>query len=213
MSGQNGLAGVPSTTAAVRALFTEGEVSFLYDANGLPVVLNGDGGIPVHLINGGSGGTSSVDESGFIAGSSIGTPLMGVVNPVDTPPNGDLAIAALDSSRRLQIAGSFSSTPATSNTITAAAQTVIGTTAAQILAANGSRKGFLVQNLGTTVIKIVLGAGTPTQTVYHYSLPACGNANDGSSPLWNGPVGLIWTGAVQAISSASGGLVSVSELT
>jgi hypothetical protein len=60
------------------------------------------------------------------------------------------------------------------------AQTAISTTAALILGPNPKRKGFLIQNTGTTVIKLVLGTTTPTQTVYHAALKAC-SAADGST--------------------------------
>lgn len=133
---------------------------------------------------------------------------MGVVNPSDTPSDGDLVVVAVDNQRRLKVVGSFSSTPVQSNTSTVAAQVAQGTTAAEILAANASRVRFMVQNVGTTVIKLILGAGTPTQTAFHVALPAGGADNDGSSPVY---IDTLWIGAVQAISSASGGLLVVTE--
>ncbi len=172
---------------------------------------DGSGNLYVNLAaGGGSGGTSNTDGSAFTVNTSVGTPIMGVVNPVDTPTDGTLDIAALDSSRRLKVAGSFSATPVTSNTASAAAQTTVGTTAGQVLAANSNRKRMIFQNVGTTVIKLVLGAGTPTQTAFHRALPAGGTADDGSSPVYSDDM---WTGAVQAISSAAGGLLVVTELT
>lgn len=157
-----------------------------------------------------AGGTAAIDEAAFTAAVTPGTPLMGIVNPGDTPPNGDLAIAALDSSRRLKVAGSFSSTPVTAATSTAASQLTVGTTAGQVLAANSNRLKYILQNCGTTVIKIILGAGTPTQSNYHFSLAPCGTANDGSS---QSIIDTMWIGAIQAISSAAGGLLQVTELT
>jgi len=62
---------------------------------------------------------------------------------------------------------------------TAPAQTSVGTTASTILAANSSRIQVIVQNTGTTVIKLALGA-TPTQTVYHVALQACSSADNGT---------------------------------
>lgn len=160
-----------------------------------------------------SGGTSAQDKAAFTVGTSVGTPIMGVVNPSDTPPNGDLAIAAVDSSRRLQVAGSFSSTPPTSSTASAQAQTAQGTTAATILAANAAAKGRRIVNTGTTVIKLGLGAD-PTQAAYHVALSACGTANDGAGGVWDGTMsGCLYTGAVHAISSASGGTCVITELT
>lgn len=94
--------------------------------------------------------------------------------------------------------------------ITAAAQTTIGTTAAQILAANARRKGLIVQNTGTTVIKIVLGSGTPTQTVYHVALGACTAADDGKGGAY---FDSSWIGPVQGISSGAGGTFVLTEIT
>ena len=122
------------------------------------------GNVKTAVTGAGSGGTSSVDKAAFAAGVTAGTPLMGVVNPGDTPGNGLVAVAALDSSRNLKVniaAGSITVAPVTSNTSSAAAQQTIGTTAGQVLAANAARKRLMLQNCGTTVIKIVLGAGTP----------------------------------------------------
>lgn len=97
-----------------------------------------------------------------------------------------------------------------SSTASAAAQATISTVAAQAIAANSNRKKLLIQNTGLTVLKFVYGAGTPTQTAYHFALAACGGADDGSSPLY---VDDTWTGAVQVISSASGGTYVITELT
>lgn len=94
-------------------------------------------------------------------------------------------------------------------TATAPAQTSVGTTAAQILAANSSRKRLVVQNTGTTIVKIVFGAGTPTQTAYHLALAACVAADDGKGGTYLDD----WTGAVQAISSAASGTVVITEMT
>jgi hypothetical protein len=88
------------------------------------------------------------------------------------------------------------------NTVTTAAQTSIGTTAAQALAASSDGKGFWIVNTGTTVIKGVLGSGTPTQTVYHFALKACSVADDGTGGAY---VDDQWIGAVQIISDDAGG--------
>jgi hypothetical protein len=88
------------------------------------------------------------------------------------------------------------------NTVTAAAQTSIGTTAGQALAASATGKGFWIVNTGATVIKGVLGTGTPTQTVYHFALKACSVADDGTGGVY---VDDQWVGAVQIISDGAGG--------
>jgi hypothetical protein len=142
--------------------------------------------------------------------SSSAIAISGLVNPGITPADGTIALIAIDSNRNLKVAGSLTSTPITSSTSSAASQQTIGTTATQILASNSSRKKYSLQNCGTTIIKILFGAGTPTQSNYHIALPACGSANDGSSPTY---IDTMWIGAIQAISSAAGGLLQVLELT
>lgn len=179
------------------------------DPNGLPATLKVDnsGNLQASITGAGSGGTSSVDEATFTAGTTAGTPCM-------AENSGEVLVLSCDASRNLNVnlqAGGLS--VPTSNTATAPSQTTLGTTAAQALAANGSRKGFIAQNQGTTVIKVLLGSATPTAANYTVALRACGTANDGSSPPWYGPQGLTWTGAIQWISSAAGGLVEIVELT
>jgi hypothetical protein len=85
---------------------------------------------------------------------------------------------------------------------TTPAQTGITDTAAQILGLDPKRKGMIIQNTGTTVLKFVLGTATPTQTVYHIALGACTGADDGLGGTY---FESSWVGAVQAISSAAGG--------
>lgn len=174
--------------------------------NNSPLLFDGSGRLLVALTGAGSGGTSSVDGDAFTANVSAGTPMM-----AEDPTSGQLRIAQMSpGTRQLLVAANVTVTPVTSNAASAAAQTTVGTTAAQMLAGNAGRKRLALQNQGTTVIKIVLGAGTPTQSVYHFSLPAAGSTNDGSSPIY---LDTMWTGAVQAISSAAGGLLQVTELT
>lgn len=97
-----------------------------------------------------------------------------------------------------------------SSTATAAVQTAVGTTAVQILAANTSRKRVMVQNTGTTIIKISLSSTDPTQTVYHLAIAPGSIADDGKGGVY---IDEMWQGVVKAISSGAGGTVSVVELT
>lgn len=173
----------------------------------LPLVVDSSGNLKVSVTGAGSGGTSAVDQSTFIAGTTAGTPAM-------AENSGEVFILSCDAARNLNVnlAAGGLNVP-TSNTSSAPSQTTLGTVAAQALASNAARKGLIIQNQGTTVIKVLLGAGTPTQASYTVALPACGTANDGSSPAWFGPPGTTWTGAVQWISSAGGGLCEAVELT
>jgi len=92
-------------------------------------------------------------------------------------------------------------------TVSAPAQTSIGTTAAEFLAASPKRKCFTVQNTGLTVIKLAFGA-TPTQTVYHMALQVAAGADDGSGGVY---IDDSWTGVVNGISSGAGGTCVIAE--
>jgi hypothetical protein len=85
---------------------------------------------------------------------------------------------------------------------TVPAQVSIADTAATILVSNAKRKGFLIQNTGTTILKLVLGVTNPTQTVYHFALKGGTAADDGTGASYTDDS---WVGPVQAISSAAGG--------
>lgn len=100
--------------------------------------------------------------------------------------------------------------PPTSSSANSPAQTTVSTSASQIV--TSSTKGVRIKNTGTTVIKLGLGAN-PTQSAYHIPLAAGGSANDGTGGEWDGTIsGTLWTGAVYAISSASGGTCVITQL-
>lgn len=152
---------------------------------------------------GGSGGTSSTFGAAFpgtgtAAGATDGT---------------DMQPLLVDGSGNLKVAGSFSSTPPTSSSSNSPSQKTVGSSSGSILASNGSRKGCAVQNTGTVAIYLGLGQ-VPTATAYHIALPAGGSSNDGSSNRWDGTIsGVLWQGAVNAISASGGGTCVVTELT
>lgn len=89
------------------------------------------------------------------------------------------------------------------------AQTSVGAGAGQVLAANGGRKGLIIQNTGATIIYLTLGASTPTTAVYHIALKACAVHDDGTGGVYNDDA---WCGAVQAIGSAGGGTLVIAEI-
>jgi len=89
------------------------------------------------------------------------------------------------------------------------AQTGQGVAAAVILAANPKRKGLIIQNTGTTVIKLTFGATLPTTTAYHIALSACTGADDGTGGTY---VDDSWVGVVNALSSGAGGTLVITEL-
>lgn len=96
-----------------------------------------------------------------------------------------------------------------SSTSNAVAQTAVGTSSVNVLSSNTARREVIIQNTDTTVIYIGLGQ-TPTSTTYHVALKACSSANDGTGGVY---VSDLWTGQINAISSATGGHVVVTELT
>jgi hypothetical protein len=100
--------------------------------------------------------------------------------------------------------------PETSDAVNSAGPATIGTTSIQLLAANASRKRLILQNAGTTKIWVLFGSGTASSTNYHLALAAGGTSNDGSSTPY---IDQLWTGAVQAISSAAGGSIQAVEFT
>lgn len=97
-----------------------------------------------------------------------------------------------------------------SSTVTAHAQTAVGTVGVSLLAANTARKQVMVHNTGTTTIKLSLTTTDPTQTSYHLALKAGTAADDGLGGTY---ISDLWQGVVRAISSAAGGTVVVAEIT
>lgn len=158
------------------------------------------GNLKTSVTGAGSGGTSSVDEDPFTAGTSAGTPAMG-----EDTATGELVI--LSCTNRV-LNSNVTVTPVQSNTSSAPTQTTVGASASTPLAANAARKRLKIQNTGTTTIYLSFGGTNPTVTAYHIALPACGSANDGSSQLY---IDSVWTGAVRAISSAAGGTIVIEE--
>ena len=84
----------------------------------------------------------------------------------------------------------------------------INTTAIQLIPSNSTRKRVTLQNIGTTTIKVNLGTETPTQTLFHFSLPNCLSSGDGIGGFYSDD---LWKGAIKAISSSSGGACSIFE--
>lgn len=161
---------------------------------------DGAGNLKTSVTGAGSGGTSSVDQAGFSAGVSAGTPAM-----AEDTATGQLVI--LEATNR-KLNTNVTVTPTQSNTSTAPAQTAVGAAASSVLAANAARKRVKIQNTGTTIIYLSFRATNPTVTAYHVALPACGSANDGSSLPY---IDTVWTGEIRAISSAAGGTIVIEE--
>lgn len=176
----------------------------LYDAFGAPIG-SVAGALKVIIIGGaGSGGTSSVDQAPFTAGVTAGTPIM-----VYDATSGEVVIAAsTPGTRKLAVDAAVTVTPVTSSTVSAVAITTVGTGSTTLLALNNARKRFLLQNVGTTKIYILFGAGAASSSNYHLVLAAGGTTADGSGLIYPDTM---WLGAIQASSSAAGGSMSSAE--
>src|SRR5260370_28070137 len=93
---------------------------------------------------------------------------------------------------------------------------ISGTTSTTVLNATvtvlnaGNRKECLLQNVGTTDFYCLKGAGTASTTSMHFILNAASAANKaGSSYSCNQGLS-VWSGAIQCVSSATGGVLTVS---
>jgi hypothetical protein len=69
----------------------------------LPATVDADGNLNVNAAAGIALSPTAADEAAFTEGTTPGAPLMGVVNPTDTPADGDLAVAALDAARNQMV--------------------------------------------------------------------------------------------------------------
>jgi hypothetical protein len=168
----------------------------------LPATLDASGNLNVNVQAGAAGGTASKDESAFTAGSSYGTPIMGY-----DPTSGELLVVGLSAGTRNLAAVA---TPVTSTACSTNAPATVGTSSAQAIAANSSRKKLVLQNVGTTVLYVLLGAGSASATNFTFALPSGGSSKDGTCPVY---VDTMWQGAVQWISSAAGGIGVANECT
>jgi hypothetical protein len=153
---------------------------------------------------GGSGGTSSAFGAPF--------PAIGTAAGFDGA-NGDMEPGNLDAAGNLLVnvaAGSVTVAPVESDTCSTNALVTVGTSSTQAIAANPSRKRLILQNVGTTVLYVLLGTGSASATSLTFILPAGGTSKDGSSIII---FDIMWQGAVQVASSAAGGLMTAQENT
>lgn len=85
----------------------------------------------------------------------------------------------------------------------------VGTGSSQLLALNNNRKRFIVQNVGTTKIYLLLGTGTASTSLYSVVLPGGTAANDGTGGSY---IDELWQGPVEVVSSGTGGNVALTEI-
>jgi hypothetical protein len=88
------------------------------------------------------------------------------------------------------------------------AQTSVTDTASLVLITNAKRKGFTIQNTGTTLIKLSFGLTAPTTTAYHVCLKGGTAANDGTGGVYMDDA---WVGNVWALGEAAGGTCVITE--
>lgn len=96
-----------SGDVGVMALYVrqDSQTALAADGDYMPGTIASDGGIRVNVTNGGSGGTSAADDADFTAGTTSGTPIMGVYQ--STPTNvtdGDMGIVGLTQTRAVRVA-------------------------------------------------------------------------------------------------------------
>lgn len=128
--------------------------------NAIPIdvsIVDGSGN-QITSFGGGSGGTSSADESAFAVGSGFGTPAMGIFETVPTTlSNGQVGLVGLTNDRKLKISGSFSAAPTTASTstFTSVAENASNVT---VLAANANRLGAVLNNMSNSACYLKYGA-------------------------------------------------------
>lgn len=116
-------------------------------ANGVPLdvaIVDGSGN---HVTSfGGAGGTSNVDESAFVAGSGLGTPMMGLYETAPTSlTNGQVGLVGLTATRQMKVSGSLSITPTAAGTATLSS-VAESASSVNVLAANANRLGAILFN-------------------------------------------------------------------
>lgn len=67
--------------------------------------------------------------------------------------------------------------------------------AATALAANKARGAWMIQNLGTNALFVLLGTGAST-SVFHLVLKAAAGNDDGSGGVFSQEDGVVWQGIV-----------------
>lgn len=149
--------------------------------------LDGSGNLKVSVTGAGSGGTSSVDRAGFTAGSTAGTPAMGVYEATPTTvANNQVGLLRMDADRHLQVdivsgGGSNASVGPTGDPVPSEA-TLMGI----------ADPGGDLMPLAAETLDYDTGAGSAPQTVIGIALPASGGPVAGgttTNPLQVGDAG------------------------
>lgn len=109
----------------------------------------------------------------------------------------------------VNVSGSFVTMDIANASTASAPNRIVTGAAAVILAANGLRRSFTIQNTGTATVKITFGATNPTTTVYHFALAPGSVADDGKGSFY---VDDQWDGTVRAFSDTPSSVV-IMEIT
>ena len=129
------------------------------------------------------------------------TPTIGGVNATQTGGWDVRLIAGTATAATVTSVNQKSATPPAINTVS------LGTFASPTFAANTSRKSFWVQNVGTRVVYLGLGA-TPSATAYHFALASGTLAHSGNGGIYFDSE---WVGTVTAIADAATGTYTYGE--
>lgn len=109
----------------------------------------------------------------------------------------------------VNVSGSFVTMDIANASTASAPNRIVTGAAAVILAANGLRRSFTIQNTGTATVKITFGVINPTTTVYHFALAPGSVADDGKGSFY---VDDQWDGTVRAFSDTPSSIV-IMEIT
>lgn len=155
---------------------------------------------------GGAGGTSSVDESAFVAGAGQGTPMMGLYETAPTSlTNGQVGLVGLTATRQLKVSGSLSVAPTTAGTatLTAVAESA---SSVNVLAANANRLGAVLFNDSASACYIKFG-----------TTASASSKTDRLLSRQSYPVPFAYTGRIDAIWDTApgtlGAVMTITELT
>lgn len=198
------------------------QADFGADGDYVPMSIDDDGGLRVSIIAGaGSGGTAAADDADFVAGTTSGTPAMGVYE--STPTNvtdGDLGTVGITTGRRLKTSATIDAAlPAGTNNIgdvdilsipkasTATLSNVNDSaTSVTLLSATAGRLGAILANDSTASALVKFGTTASSTSYTKKLLPG---------EAWDIGLGLhIYTGRIDCIwESDASGAMRITELT
>lgn len=102
---EDAIAGSGFAGVAVLAVRQDSQTALAADGDFIPPTIDSAGGLRVSIVSGaGSGGTAAADDADFVAGTTSGTPMMGVVEATPTTvTDGDLGTVGITAKRGLKV--------------------------------------------------------------------------------------------------------------